>query len=118
MRLECPFPMPELHLYHSRRKAEAAAHRIGFGPGEGPTDADAQTWFADGVAIVLIEADCDWHSAAALLCHEAVHVADAWLEHLGEESPADEERAYMVQAVAEPLFRGHERWLRKHGRGA
>lgn len=116
MRLECTFPMPELHLFHSRRKAIRMLRRLGFD--SEPLGTDAQMWFAEGVAVVLIEACGDRHEEAALLAHEAVHVAEEWLRWLGEEEPADEERAYMVQCIAEPLLRAHGRWKRKHGRGA
>ena len=34
-----------------------------------------------------------------LAAHEAVHVACAWCEAIGEEQPAEEEFAYMVQAA-------------------
>ena len=112
MKLECyAFPMPELRLYHSRKKCLKTLHALGYDSRLLVTD--SQMWLVDGTAIVLMEADADWHAEAALLCHEAVHVADEWLKALGEDSPGDEERAYMVQCVAEPLFRAHEKWKRK-----
>jgi hypothetical protein len=113
MKLECnAFPMPELRLYHSRGKCLKALHRLGCATE--PSDADAQMWLVGDVAVVLMEGEADWHAEAALLVHEAVHVADEWLKAMGEDSPGDEERAYVVQCVAEPLFRAHERWKRKH----
>ena len=116
MKLECyQFPMPELRLYHSREKCARALDEL-----ECATrfiDADAQMWLVGDTAIVLMEGESDWHAEAALLCHEAVHVADEWLEAIGEDSPGKEERAFMVQCIVEPMFRAHERWKRKHGRG-
>lgn len=117
MKLECcAFPMPELRLYHSRKKCAKALDELKcvtyF------KESDAQTWLVGETAVVLIEGESDWHAEAALLCHEAVHVADEWLEALGEDSPGKEERAFMVQCMAEPLFRAHEKWLRKHGVGS
>lgn len=114
MKLECyAFPMPELRLYHSREKCARALDELKCVAKF--TGTDAQMWLVRDVAVVLMEADSDWHSEAALLCHEAVHVADEWLRALGESDPGDEERAYMVQCIAEPLFRAHEKWKRKHG---
>ena len=114
MKLECyGFPMPELRLYHSRRKCAKALDKLGCATSF--MDADAQMWLVGGVAVVLMEGKSDWHAEAALLCHEAVHVADEWLESLGEDSPGREERAFMVQCVAEPLFRAHEKWKRERG---
>ena len=117
MKLECNlFPMPELRLYHSRKKCARALGELNCVTDFKETD--AQMWLVDGVAVVLIEGNADWHAEAALLAHEAVHVADEWLAALGEDSPGAEERAYMVQCIAEPLFRAHEKWKREHGRGA
>lgn len=115
MKLECnAFPMPELRLYHSRKKCLKALDRLGCVTE--PIETDAQMWLVGEVAVVLVEGEADWHAEAALLCHEATHVADEWLRALGEDDPGDEERAYMVQCVADPLFRAHEKWMRKHGR--
>jgi len=115
MKLECyAFPMPELRLYHSRKKCLKALDRLKCVTK--PMESDAQMWLVGDVAVVLIENESDWHAEAALLCHEAVHVADEWLKALGEDRPGDEERAFMVQCIAEPLFRAHEKWKREHGR--
>lgn len=112
MKLECcQFPMPGLRLYHSRKKCLKALDRLGCVTEV--LETDAQMWLVKDVAVVLMEGKSDWHSEAALLCHEAVHVADEWLKALGEDSPGAEERAYMVQCVAEPLFRAHEKWKRR-----
>ena len=115
MRLECARPpMPDLYLFHSRDKCVSKLRELGW-DGDGPLGTDAQTWLVGRSAVVLIEYSGDWHSEAAMLCHEAVHVADGWLRALGEDRPTDEERAYLTQCVAEPLFRGHERWKERHG---
>lgn len=113
MKLECyAFPMPELRLYHSREKCAKALD--GMGCVTRMLDADAQMWLVGNTAVVLMEGDAGWHAEAALLCHEAVHIAEEWLRAIGEDSPGDEERAFMVQCIAEPLFRAHEKWKRKH----
>lgn len=36
---------------------------------------------------------------ACLLSHESCHVAEAWAQSIGEENPASEEMAYMVQCA-------------------
>lgn len=114
MRVRClGFPMPRLRLYHDRDKCVRRLLRMGVTTQ--PLDTDAQMWLVGREAVVLIEADADWHAEAALLVHESVHVVDEWLRAIGEDSPAAEERAYLTQCVAEPLFRAHERWKSEHG---
>lgn len=121
MRLEMDLSMctPELHLFHSRKKCRSFLERIGWDP-DRFRDADAQTWCGwarDGVycAVVLMEADSSWHAEAALLAHEAVHVAEAVTRELGIDD--EEARAYMCQSASYELFVAHERWKRNHGLG-
>lgn len=119
MKLDMSLSMctPELHLFHSRGKCGRYLKRIGF-----PTDfleANAQTWCGrceDGTyrAVVLMEADSSWHAEAALLAHEAVHVAEAMTRELGIDD--EEARAYICQSASYELFAAHEKWKRKHGR--
>lgn len=106
--------MPEVHLFHNRGKCARFVRRIG-GHSEPMDGKDAQTWFFGGdgksIAVVLFEADADWHAEAALLAHEAVHVALDMARHLGIED--DEVIAYTAQDVAEGLFRAHDEWKRR-----
>lgn len=105
--------MPELHLFHNRKKCVRFIKRIG-GCSMPIDGKDAQTWFFGGsgksVAVVLFEADADWYSEAALLAHEAVHVALDIARHIGIED--DEVIAYTAQDVADGLFRAHDEWKR------
>lgn len=112
--LDGSFPfIPELHLFHSRDKADRfirkALDKVPLFLGAG-----AQTWCDDGIAVVLMEAESDWHTEAALLAHEAYHVVSMHYGYLGEESPSEEFVAYGVQVVSKALFEAHERW--KSGR--
>jgi hypothetical protein len=50
---------------------------------------------------------------AALLVHEAVHVWQAYAEHMGETNPADEQEAYAIQSVSMRLMAEYARRL--HG---
>lgn len=50
---------------------------------------------------------------AAILAHEAVHVALGYLEDIGEDEPGEEMTAYAVQAVARSLVGRHFEWKRK-----
>lgn len=112
--LETAWPfVPEVRLFHDREKCRRFVRKrldkeprfIGAG---------AQTWYADDVAVVLIECDASWHAEAALLCHEAVHVASMHFAHIGEEHPNEEFTAYLVQIVSRALFESHEKWKRRH----
>lgn len=120
--MRCDFDMnrymPELHLFHSENKCRRYLESLGveYRPMERK---DAQTWFlarlGDTRAVVLMQADGDWHSDAALLAHEAVHVAMDVCEELGLEG--QESVAYIAGEVSEALFRAHEKWKRRHAGG-
>lgn len=111
-------PVPELRLYHSKRKCERflAKHGIKFEPIE---STDAQTWmFTDDEgphAVVLYEPDlhCDYCADIGMLSHEATHIALFALDYIGEDIPAEEETCYMVQAVTTALCEMHFRWKEK-----
>ena len=105
-----PF-VPELHLFHNRDKADKFIRRH-FDKRPKFIDAGAQTWYEDGLAVVLITTppDMPWHTDAAMLCHEAYHVVSMHYDYLGEESPSEEFVAYGVQVIAKALFEAHEWW--------
>lgn len=124
MRIEQDFPtipMPELRLYHSRKKARRflEGHGVPFEPAE---SMDAQTWmFCDGTgdyAVVLFgagDAYEPWEDAG-MLAHEATHVMLYALGRIGEEEPAEEEMCYLVQAVTRWLLKAHMQWRARRGR--
>lgn len=56
-----------------------------------------------GLAAVVCLGDVGQRSpvdVAALLVHEAVHVWQAFCEHIGEKSPSNEFEAYSIQALS------------------
>ena len=108
--------LPDIHLFHSRRKCKRFIERHGcaFNPLDGK---DAQTWYlskpGDSKAVILMERNGDWHGDAALLAHEAVHVALDVCGQLGLEG--QEAVAYIAGEVSGLLFAAHEKWKREHG---
>lgn len=107
--------MPELRLYHSRKKCGKflKGHGIDFDPIE---TADAQTWtFSDGTgshAVVLYDADTEreyWQDMG-MLAHESTHIMLAAFGMIGETEPAEEEMCYVVQAIASWLCEAHFEW--------
>lgn len=111
-----PF-LPEVRLFHSRRKCDRFVRKR---LGEAPTfmGTGGQTWYGDGVAVVLIEHRGRRGTETALLAHEAYHVVSMhYDEYLGEESPGDEFMAYGVQLVLKALMGAHEKWRDGRGHG-
>lgn len=111
-----PF-IPELHLFHSKDKAERFIRKH-FDKRPIFFDAGAQTWCEDRIAVVLMSTPTDtpWHTEAALLCHEAYHVVSMHYDYLGEENPSEEFVAYGVQVVSQALFEAHDKWKSKRMR--
>lgn len=108
----------ELHLYHRRERALRLARRLGASV-TFVESAHAQTnGFDSGddlVCFVLLEADVrDADQLAALMAHEAVHVAQTILDHFGEDEPGEETRAYLVQGVTHALLEMQRRWAVGH----
>lgn len=50
---------------------------------------------------------------AALLAHEAVHVAQAYFDYMGEDKPGDEQYAYVVQHATHYLVQEHFDWKQR-----
>ena len=108
----------ELHLYHRRERALRLARRLGASVTllDG---AHAQTnGLDDGhdlVCLVLLEAEVrDADQLASLMAHEAVHVSQMILDHVGEDEPGEETRAYLVQGVTYALLEMQRAWSRAH----
>lgn len=104
-----PF-IPEVHLFHNREKADRFIRkRLGMVPRFLSTG--AQTWSVGGTAVVLMEYSGDCNTEAALLVHEAYHVAYRhFRDYVGEEQPSEEFMAYGVQVVSKALFKAHGTW--------
>lgn len=121
MRLSSNFstlPMPEVRLYHSRKKCRKflERHRLQFEPIDG---ADAQTWTFrdDGVPYAVVLYDCDtkydyWEDMG-MLAHEATHIALFAFGDIGEGEPAEEEMCYVIQAITTWLCKAHFKWKEK-----
>lgn len=111
-------PVPEVHLFHSRDRMAAwcEGHGIDLAHIEF-LDADAQTWtWRNGTEMrvtVLLENVEGGASNAALLAHEATHIALNVLSELGEDDYGDETLAYLVEAFTKALLKAHNKWLRK-----
>lgn len=71
----------------------------------------------DGTAVYLVWMDDDLErpasADAALLAHEAVHVAIDYLKCIGEDEPGEELRAYTVQTITQYLCERHFAWKKR-----
>lgn len=116
MRSRCDFhtlPLPEIRLYHSRKKVCRYLERQGISP-EAIPNADAQTWMTtDEFKAVVLFGDWTGDTAtdAAMLAHEATHIMLYVMESIGENEPAEEEMCYVTQAITLALCDMHFRWL-------
>lgn len=108
----------ELHLYHRREKALRLAGRLGASVTLLDGAHAQANGFDDGedlVCLVLLEVEVrDADQLAALMAHEAVHVSQMILDHVGEDEPGEETRAYLVQGVTLALLEMQRAWSRDH----
>ncbi len=106
--------VPELRLFHSKKKFLRWCTKKFGCPPETIDDADAQTTYCNGVAVVLFTVRDNEIWENALLVHESYHVVCSHLEALGETDAGEEITAYMIQCVAGSLMDAHKRWRDKH----
>ena len=116
--IQTTFGEVELHLFHRREKVLRLTRRLGASV-TFVENAHAQTNGFDGgedlVCFVLLEAEVrEADQLAALMAHEAVHVAQIVLDHFGEDEPGEETRAYLVQGVTYALLDMQRRWASGH----
>ena len=102
--------LPEVHLFHSCKKANKFLRGIGVDC-EVDAGMDASTTYLRNgsrlLAVVVIRAKSDRVSEESLLVHEAVHVVMETIDALGFDPRDQEVVAYMVQSVAYGLIRAH-----------
>lgn len=63
------------------------------------------------VQLVYIKGSNPVNTVLGSLVHESVHVAQNYLIHIGEVSPAKEEQAYIVQGIFESLYEKYQEFL-------
>lgn len=107
-----------IRFTHSKKKYGKWLDR--FGGGEAPGNAEATTACVRGddevVFLVWMTPCLDFDAAedAALLAHEAVHIADDYFAHqINEDHPSSELKAYVVQYITAHLVKKHFKWKRK-----
>lgn len=96
--------MPQVNVYLHFDRAEALRSILDATGEHGLfEEADGQVFImtSGGVlkAWVLVEAEAEGNELASLLAHEAVHIAQDYMEMLGEERPGIEHMAYLVQCI-------------------
>lgn len=110
-------PTIELKLFHDEQKYIKALDRQKVVVYLTKSDAEVcTTEIKDGtvVSFVLIrETDCSYEQQLALLCHEAVHIAQDYFERIGENKPAIEEQAYVIQSIFQCLAIEHREWVER-----
>lgn len=121
-----PGVLPEitLKLTHSKKKARRIIRKMCGSSEEWDTlcDCDATTSplqnaeTGETVYLVWMTPCLEYGAStdAALLAHEAVHVAADYLQSLGMEDVDEEVMAYTVQAVSEYLIEEHFKWKKRH----
>lgn len=125
MKFDLIEPMPNIYirLTHSKKKMLKWNRLFGSGDNDmcelfGKSDAFVNSYFNDDafvVFIVYMTPDLERAAAddAALLAHEAVHVARRYFENIGETKPSSELEAYTVQAISAYLIKEHFEWKQR-----
>lgn len=127
----CGGALPEIRIAitHSRGKAARAIRRIEGRAAsenyEALAGVDATTSClrdektGDRLYIVWMTPFTGYSAAAdaALLAHEAVHVAIDYFRSIGEDDPSEELTAYIVQDITGYLVDRHFRWKKRALRG-
>lgn len=108
------FMMPELHLFHSRKKFDRFCKRELGGKVE-DFGSEGQMTYCDGIAAVLMSYKGDDTSELTLLVHESYHAAVHHMEYLGEDNAGEEVMAYLIQSIAHALFLAHGKWKQRKG---
>lgn len=119
--IESTLPTIEVKLFHDEAKYLKALEKqnvvveVCSSPAEVCT-----TEIKDGtiVSFVLIR-DALTHryeQQLALLCHEAVHIAQDYFDNIGEIDPATEEQAYVIQSIFQCLAIEHRKWINKRSK--
>lgn len=104
------FPGMEVHVVVGTDRCRRATASMGYGEAR---DSDAWTCHADGekrCLVCLAEGwlDADPDQRSALVAHESVHCALAWMREIGEDTPGDEVMAYAVQCCTLAILAGVE----------
>ena len=106
--------MPEIHLFHSRRKFERFCRRK-FDHTPRDFGSQGQMTYYDGTVAVLMTHVGKDATELALLVHESWHAASEHMRYLGEDDPGEEVMAYLIQSIAHALFVAHHEWKREKG---
>lgn len=115
-------PPITVKLTHSEKKMKKWNGRLGGSCEEleaviARSDACTNSYVNDEELLTIVfmrpELDRAAEVDAALLAHEATHVAQEYFKHLGEGEPSDELQAYAVQAVTQYLVGEHFKWKQK-----
>lgn len=118
-----PMPRINIRMTHSKKRLRKWCKRIGAD--YEPIKAKMKT--ADAITNAFVNFDgrllfIVWmndsikRSAAmdaALLAHEAVHVAQEYFRYLGEDSPGEEQQAYVTESAAQYLIQEHFDWKQR-----
>ena len=118
-----PMPRISIRVTHSKKKLRKWCKRVGadFEPIRDKmktADAITNAFVNDDGSLLFIiwMNDGTEHSAAmdaALLAHEAVHVAQEYFKYIGEDSPGEEQQAYVVQSASQYLIGEHFDWKQR-----
>jgi hypothetical protein len=106
--------MPEVRLFHSRKKF-VRYYKRHYGEKPELFDTEGQMTYRDGEALVLMTYVGREDSELGLLVHEAYHAAVAHMALLGEDEAGEETMAYLIQSISHGLFDAHRRWKGRKG---